>query len=386
MPLGQPESIPNAVGGSYQGLTAMIDNEYAVNLYAQFPTARTNVKNALISRNGLTTFARLPQSPVRAIFWQDGRGFAVSGSVFCEFFEGGTFIVRGSVAVNDNPATIISGGNDNLQLAVASGGNLYVFDLSLNTFTLVPPGVDLLPTDILGVAYLNQTAIVWQRASNLLAFSAPNDFTDWALADGAEQARTQLTSDNISNCIAFGGYLLVGGTKNSEFWQNTGALDNPFAPIPNAVPAWGVDGPFTLCVLDNAGYAVGVNEDGARHVIRWDGYNVTVISTPAISRLLSSVDSLDSATAYSYALDGHPFYAVNVPNLETPDHGTTSLVYDRYTGLWHERGIWDVQAMRFQLDLPRNHCYGFNQHLFGDRQSGAIYTFSDDYQDAVIMS
>lgn len=384
MPIGQPESIPNAVGGSYQGTTAMVDNEYAVNCYPQFPTARTNAKNVLLSRHGYQVFVRLPQSPVRAIFWQDGRGFAISGALFCEFFIGGTFTVRGTVEVDANNGTIISGGGDNLQLCVVSGGHVYVYDLTLNTLTDVTSG-DLVPAPVLGCAYLNQVAILWQRGSNLLAFSAPNDFSDWTLADGAEQARTTLNSDNIANCVAFGGYLLVGGTKNTEFWQNTGALDNPFGPIPNAVPAWGVDGPFTLCVLDNSAYAVGINEDGARHVIRYDGYNVKVISTPAISRLLSTVESLDGATAFGYALDGHPFYVLNVPNLVT-DHGTTTLVHDGFTDIWHERGIWDNTAMQFQLDLPRVHGYGFNRHLFGDRQSGAIYEFSDGYEDSVILS
>ena len=98
MPIGQAERLPNFVGGSYQGAVSMIDCEYAVNLYPQFGVKGANVKNALLPRPGLSLFAWLPGAPVRAIFWQDGRGFAVSGNFFCEFFQSGGFTVWGTVA------------------------------------------------------------------------------------------------------------------------------------------------------------------------------------------------------------------------------------------------------------------------------------------------
>jgi hypothetical protein len=388
MPLGHPEAVPNFIGGSYQDAPdAMTANSYAVNCWPEFGPGQTGytVKNSLRPRYGYQVSWRLPGSPSRALFWQDGRGFAVSGSVFCEFFQGGTFTVRGTVAVDDNNATICSGGDNNLQLFIVSGGHGYVFDLALNTLTDITSG-DLFPAPALGGAFLQGYALAWQRGSNLLAFSAPNDFTDWTLADGAGQARTQLNSDNISNCVAFGGYLLVAGTKNTEFWQNTGAPDIAFAPLPNAVPAWGLQAPFTLTVLDNVAYGVGINEDGARHVIKWQGYNVSVVSTPAISRILSTVGSLDGATALAYADAGHPFYLLNAPNLRTPDHGTTTFGYDVSTEVWHERGIWDDIQMQFDLDLPRTHCVAWGQHVFGDRQSGALYTFSTGFIDSVILT
>lgn len=385
MPIGQAERLPNFVGGSYQGAVSMIDCEYAVNLYPQFGVKGANVKNALLPRPGLSLFAWLPGAPVRAIFWQDGRGFAVSGNFFCEFFQSGAFTVWGTVAADSNNATICSNGDDGLQVFIVSGGHGYIFALDTGTLTDITTQ-DLFPAPALGGAFLQGYFLAWQQGSNLLAFSAPLDGTDWTLASGGGQARTTLNSDNISNCIAQGGYLVVMGTKNTEFWQNTGAADIAFAPVPSAVPAWGLDAPFTLVGLDNAIYGVGVNEDGARHVIRINGYNVNVVSTPAISRLLSTVQSFTNATAMGYALDGHPMYGLNVPNLATPDHGTTSLYYDNSTDIWHERGIWDSTAMQFFPDLPRVHCYGFGQHLLGDRQSGAIYSYvvGQNHDDVVI--
>ena len=54
----------------------MIDCEYAVNLYPQFGVKGANVKNSLLPRPGLLLLRGCLGAPVRAIFWQDGRGFA----------------------------------------------------------------------------------------------------------------------------------------------------------------------------------------------------------------------------------------------------------------------------------------------------------------------
>ena len=125
------------------------------------------------------------------------------------------------------------------------------------------------------------------------------------------QARTTLNSDNISNCIAQGGYLCRHGHEEhrvlAEHWRGghcvcSGAQRGAGLGTRCAV--------YTLWGLDNAIYGVGVNEDGARHVIRINGYNVNVVSTPAISRLLSTVQSFTNATAMGYALDGHPFFGL----------------------------------------------------------------------------
>jgi hypothetical protein len=49
------------------------------------------------------------------------------------------------------------------------------------------------------------------------------------------------------------------------------------------------------------------------------------------------------------------------------------------TGIWHERGVWDDEAGAFDVWAPRSHCYGFGQHLIGDRTTGQICTMDISY-------
>ena len=382
----QVGSVPHVIGGSYQGFGTIIDNELAINQYPQFATSNTATKNALIPRPGYRPYVGLPQAPVRGIFWQDGRGFAVSGNLFCEFFASQTFVVRGVVEVDSDPCTIVSNGtNDGHQIFLVSGGHGYIFDLNTAAFTDVTSG-DLFPAPALGCAFLEGYFLAWKRDSPLFAGSALFDGTDWLLADGAFQAQMQLTVDNIANAISIGGQVYFMGTKNTQIWTNIGAANIPLQPMPNAVPRWGLDAPFSIAGLDNTVFGVGVNEDGARHVIKANGYNFDVISTPAISRMLASVDSLQGALGFAHAWEGHPFYHLSVPGLVT-DHGTTTLVYDDATKLWHERSLWDVKLMQHQLELGRCHAYGFNRHLMGDRQSGTIYELvAGQFQDRAVLA
>lgn len=376
-------SLPNVVGGSYQGSAAVIDAERTVNLFPQFGVAQTAVKNALIPRPAFQPFVQLPSGPIRAIFWQDGRGFAVSGDLFCEFFATQTFLIRGIVPVDGNLASICSNGtNDGHQIAIVSGGDLCVFDLNTSVFGNFT-AADLFPAPALGCAFLQGYVIAWQRSSPLMAGSALFDATDWKLADGAFFAQMQLTVDNIVNAYAYGGMIAFIGSKNTQFWSNTGANDIPLQPIPSAIPAWGLvpEAPFSLAGLDNTIFGIGQNADGSFHAIVADGASWDVISTPYVSQRLASAPSLQGTVAYSYAQDGHPFYVVTVPGLDT------SLVYDRATKLWHERGHWQDVQMDWIPDLGSCHAYGFGRHLIGDRQSGVIYQLDPSvYQDQVVLS
>src|SRR5580692_9795900 len=129
-------SIPNFVGGSYPPYENIIGLERTVNLYAESASPGTSAKRAFINCPGYSLWQDLPGTPGRGIFYQDGRGFAVSGPLFCEIFANQTFTVRGSVAVDANMTTISSNGlSQGGQIFIVSGGHGYIYDLITNAFT-----------------------------------------------------------------------------------------------------------------------------------------------------------------------------------------------------------------------------------------------------------
>ena len=53
-------------------------------------------------------FVVLPEGPIRALFAQDGRLFAVAGASFYEVFPSQTYALRGTAVSDGKPATISS--------------------------------------------------------------------------------------------------------------------------------------------------------------------------------------------------------------------------------------------------------------------------------------
>src|SRR4030095_195127 len=47
--------------------------------------------------------------------------------------------------------------------------------------------------------------------------------------------------------------------------------------------------------------------------------------------------------------------------------------YDLATGLWHQRGVWNPGAERWDPMHQWCHMFAFGKHLVGDRTTGTIY-------------
>jgi hypothetical protein len=360
------EPIPNFVGGSFPPYANIQGLFLTRNYYTEHPLPG-GARGALIGTPGYALWLDLPSGPGRAIFEQDGRAFAISGPLFCEIFPQQTFTVRGVVEVDANPATISSNGLDQgKQIFVVSAGHGYIYDLTLNTFTDVS-SQSTFPFPAQSGFYLDGYFGAIGQGQPTFSLSNLFDGTIWNILQGGEQ-QLSLTVDNIQNGAAINGKVWFLQSKNTEIWADIGAADFPLAPIPGALPRWGCAAPWTLCAVDNALMGVGTNEDGSLEVIRANGYDWKVVSTPAISHILQTVkSSISGARAWTYAQQGHAFYLLYVPGL------TTTLVYDVTTNDWHERAMYDELQMDYVPDLGIGHAYAFGKHLVIDRQSGAIY-------------
>ena len=361
--------VPHFVGASYEGISRIVGYPFSCNVYPDSGTS-DGILPSLRPTPGYTLRWQLPQSPIRAIFWQDGRGFAVSGSLFCEFFQNGGFVVRGTVAVDGNPAFLSSNGEGGSQVFVVSGGHGYIFDLKTSAFTDVTTQPQF-PAPALTGGFVG--SYFWALMANSVTFSLSNieDGTIWDINQGGEQS-ISLASDNIQGGIASHAQLWFPGSKTTSVWFQSGAADFPFQPIPGTYIQWGTPAPFSLAQHDNGLIMVGQNEQGSGAVLQTNGYDWQIISTPGIAFQLQSVPSLASCVAWTYAMSGHPFYVLYVPGL------TTSLVYDGATKLWHNRGLWNATLESFIPDLGRCCTYGFGDWLVGDRQSGAIYAMREN--------
>jgi hypothetical protein len=158
----------------------------------------------------------------------------------------------------------------------------------------------------------------------------------------------------------------------TEFWQNAGSPDFPFAVIPGAAQEFGLASPWSLAKYDNSLTGLFVNKMGGLNVSRMNGFRLQRISDHDIEYLLAgySPAAIGSATGYSAQFGGHPLYVLNVPD-------ETSHVYNGLSNTWSEfhapdgGRFWGNKFAIFQ-----------GRFLTSDYRNGNIYEFDlESYAD-----
>jgi hypothetical protein len=361
------------------------DAERTINLYLEIPDGGAKAKSQaqLKGTPGLRPFLAavggvagntLAESPVRALWHEDGRCFAIAGGKLYELFANQTATSRGSVANDTRPATISSNGRDNgHQLFITSGGLGYIYDLNANTLTQIT--APAFPTPVIQGAYVDGYFIALKANSNRFQLSALLDGLTWS---GLDVAQVSESSDLVVSMVVDHREVWLFGSRTTVPWFNNGNASFPFAPVQGAFIEGGIIAPFSAVKIDNSVFWLDQDARGAGIVRRAHGYTPQRISHHALEESLRGV-FLEDAIGWAYQEAGHTFYVLYVPAHDT------HWVYDTATQQWHERALWDAVNARWTPDLGRCHCFAFNKHLVGDRQSGAVYEMSLDLYDYEVV-
>ena len=119
----------NALGRSYVAQAPITDQEFTMNLFLEKSESKGATSPvSMISTPGVESFVMVDKVGYRAMFEMNGRAFGVVQDTFYEFTfpaEIGTATSRGTVALDNNPATISTNGEGGDQLFITSGGNGY---------------------------------------------------------------------------------------------------------------------------------------------------------------------------------------------------------------------------------------------------------------------
>lgn len=308
---------------------------------------------------GLSLFTSLPDSPIRAEWYiatpnVAPRFFAVAGSNLYEIFSDGTFIARGAVGSDLNPASLA---NSNIQLMIASGGQGYCLNLTTNVLTgpiaTIAGAIQVGYSDGFFLALIANTAQVF--VSNVL------DGTTW---NPATTAIVSVFPDNIVSMIVDHREMCLLGRKQSVCYYDSGNLF-PYDVIPGGFAEQGCAATFSSVKADNTVYWIGQDERGNGIAWKAQGYTPVRVSTSAIEYLWQSYSTIADAIAYSFQDQGHTFIHWYFPT------AGKSWRYDIATQAWHE-----VRYGENETDSPhrsRCHAFAFNKHLVGDWASGNIY-------------
>lgn len=362
-------------GGSYTSQSPVTDAERTANWYVESSESKgATSQQSLYPVPGFNLFCRVSSIGCRANFSMgtggtsiSGRTFAIFGSMLWEIFANGTATNRGTVAVNQDPATICTNGDGGFQLFITSGGNGYNYDLLTNTLTAI--------TSLAGAATMGG-----QLYGYFVAFDASrNQIRISALFDGTTWDPTQFLARTIgadpwtAMLVTPYGQIFLPGSQTGEFLYNAGTFPFPFAPDPSGLIEEGIAATFSVKQAAKSAAWLSTNKNGGYQVMRASGFTPQRISDHALEDKLAGYQRVDDCIAETYEERGHAFLLLTFPAAKA------THCYDFNSGRWHERPLWISETNSEDGAHAVFHCFAFNKHLMGDRTSGALYEMSNAY-------
>lgn len=353
------------VGPSYKSQSLNVDDELLMNFYIETVESQAGKGPlAMYPTPGLNVLYNLGSAPMRGIETAQGRTFAVQGTNFWELLSptaSPNKINRGNV-VSDGQAVSMHGGG--FQFLIASAGTAYLFDMNANTLT---PVAALAGLTVLQVGWSDTffTALAVNPGfNNKLYASFPGDGTNWP---GLSVTIPSVFPDSAIATFVDHRELWVFGPKAIQPYFDSGNFPFPFDIISGAYIESGLAAPFSVAKLDNSLFWLGADERGNGVVRRAEGYVPKRVSNHAVEFAMQSYSTIADAIAYGYQDQGHDFYVLTFPTAEK------TWVYDAATGMWHERGYWNVSNGTFTRHRAQFHTFNFGIHLVGDPTTGLVY-------------
>lgn len=349
--------------GSSPSQSVLADGERCQNWFPEpVESPAAPYKMVLYPAPGFQSWATVTDVNTRGLFGMGGRAWANVGTGLYELFSTSAWIKRGTIAENNNPASIASNGIAGNQLVFASGQNANLIDLTTNTVTTVP-----ITGEATMIGMIDGYFLAFNVLTNRYRISNLNNGLIW---DANQFLARSIAPDPWQAMIVDGNrQIWLIGEQTGEVHYNAGSFPFPFAPIPGAVFGYGTRAPFSVKVVGDSVMWLSRTVDGAGIVVSARGYSPQRVSTHAVETLIAGYarqTTIDDAEAVTYQDQGHTFYALSFPSVPA------TLVYDKTTNIWSERGKWNSVLNRYDVWAPRVHAYAFGKHLVGDRTTGVI--------------
>lgn len=362
--------------GAFRVQSPVTSQTALINWYTEItPREKGAVSDkSLLPTPGVEAFVTVVEASGGRAMYDTGseRTFGVIGARLVEISISGTYTLRGTLAVDANPATIISNGDAGDQLFITSGDKGYCYTLSTNTLT------EVLASGATQGGMLYGYFVSFDKTNGQIRISDLFDGTVW---DPTQFAENSISADSWhAMCVTSYGQICLVGPKTGQFWFNSGAFPFPFAPDPSALFQVGIAATFSIKEVVQGVSWVASSQQGGYSVVLAAGYAPAPISDQAMAFELSQYANVSDAICDAYEEQGHSFLTVTLPS------ANASWTYDLTTKQWHRRGTWIVEQNAYTYWRPVFHCFSFasvpggvGKHLMADRETGTIYWMSNDF-------
>ncbi len=177
-------------------------------------------------------------------------------------------------------------------------------------------------------------------------------------------------SGALQNGVGDHSILALFGDTYTEFWQDAGTPDMPYARLPGSAQQFGLAAPWSVSKFDNSLAGLFKDATGALNVSRLSGFQLQKISDQDLEQILQSYSTVADAQGYGFTVAGHPMYVLSLPTA-----GAT-WVYDALSQAWCE--YQDTNGAAFW----GTKFASFLGHLYvSDRRNGNIYRMRDTVYD-----
>lgn len=358
--------LPAFVGPAYVSRAKRFDDQRTVNLYIEIDelgAGKGGEPAVLISTPGLEYLQSIGAGPIRATYTVSNQElvFVVSGNEVYQL-SGANAIpipVTGNLTTSTGPISIKDNG---IQVLLTDGVNGYYITIGTQVLNTISdpnfyPATTVTYQD--GYFILNETGTNRYFISDLFSI----DFLP--LNQAAKAGNPDILVAVISNNREL--YLL--GANTTEIWYNAGqSATTPFQRQDGRFSQVGCVAPASVQVLSETFFWLGTNAQGGGIVYALQNAMPTRISTHAIEFIIQQNGNLEQAVAYSYQQEGHYYYCLNIPGLNT------TLVYDMASKQWHER----QDGMGTERHYAQTHCVLNDEHIIGDYRNSNIYRYNLD--------
>jgi hypothetical protein len=337
------------------GKSSNVTSQERLNCYLEVQPGDDRSVVAVYGTPGLDFFMSFGDTPVRGEFQHGDYLYVVHRGRFYEVNNAGVSTVRGTIGTTSGRVYMADNGS---QLMITDGTLTggYIYNYATLAFT-----------NITSAGYLGAATVTWQDGyfitvvpnTQRFQVSAINDGLTWSALDFAS---AESNPDSLVIAISDNSNLYLFGTVSTEFWNNSGATDFPFARISGGATEWGCAAVNTVVKYDNSLAFLAKNRMGQVIVARMNGYTPTRISTPELEFIINNYSAVSDATAFSYMLGGHPMLEISFPS------GDATWLYDGLSQAWSK--LSSYQLNRHRINLGVNYL---DKTVVTDYSNGNLY-------------
>lgn len=349
-------------GIGLDGKTPAVTAKQLTNMYAQIRPAGEPYRVVAYPTPGLEQWVDFGDEPIRGMHVVGSLLYVVHRGTFWEVNAAGTKTSRGTL--NSTSGKVLMADNG-AQVMAVDGTDGYTYTIATTTFAEISDGD--YPANAETVTSGDGFFVI--SVDDSQQFNISNDF-DGTAWDALDFDLADSSPDNIARVYFNRGEIIVFGEKTTEFWGYIGGAAFPYSRISGANASWGLGAVYSVTEYDNGVAFLAYSQEGRYIVGKLVGYQLQRLSTPDLEAIINYYPTIDltSATAFSYMLDGHPFYQINFGS-------SGSWLYDGSTGFWSKLKAYGESRHTAELGIA------FQGFCVSDRTTGTLYKLRGDVYD-----